>query len=341
MASLFGNDFWKSFWLVWNTGVLLDFDYMDLENVNKRSEIEGNAVIEEDDELTAWAWPVRLFVLAMTSIVGVGFINILIGIMGKAYDESHNLRKQLGLRRKAQIISDWHLLRNGARSCLSCSCCCRSKRVIPGGNRLELSSTLKSDASTERSSAVSNGTNGSCTPSNAPSRLHDSRNNFRYLWYCIEDSREPEKPTHAETGGACDLLEQNHEAIFRVGDHVTILKQSRCNGRRARVVNPSWHRLVKVRMDEDDVKGRIKSYKQSQLEIIQEQISSPLCEEVRRETQELKHRVDILCTRPQAEGWEEMQELQKHVEKVCQLQEQFLKQIGEQDIFKVTRRFSA
>jgi hypothetical protein len=163
------NTFFKSFVLVWNTAILFDFDYAELENVNGRSEIDGKAVIEEDDELTEWAWPVRLFVAVITTVVGVMFVNILIGIMGQVYEEASKKRKQLSMQRKACIILDFYLLRNGI------------PELVMNGFRQRSGKVQPDILDSKSGSTSSSQTFGNCE--------------FNYLWYCcVDPPSEQEKP---------------------------------------------------------------------------------------------------------------------------------------------------
>jgi hypothetical protein len=55
---------------------------------------------------------------------------------------------------------------------------------------------------------------------------------------------------------------------FRFGDRVRVIKEARTKGKTAKVIQPHWNGLVKVKMDEEDQKGNIKSYKPNDLELI-------------------------------------------------------------------------
>jgi serine/threonine protein kinase len=58
--------------------------------------------------------------------------------------------------------------------------------------------------------------------------------------------------------------------VFSRGDRVRITKESRTKGKTAVVIQPYWHGLVKVMMEEEDEKGMTKSFRATQLELITE-----------------------------------------------------------------------
>jgi len=78
------------------------------------------------------------------------------------------------------------------------------------------------------------------------------------------------------------LEEEEAPAPFKKGDTVKIMKESRMKGKLAIVKDPCWHHdlikvkepcwhhdLIKVEMEEDDPKGRIKTFAQEELELVQ------------------------------------------------------------------------
>jgi len=55
--------------------------------------------------------------------------------------------------------------------------------------------------------------------------------------------------------------------VFKPGDQVWIIKESRLKGKRATVIDPCWKGLVKVQMKDEDDKGNIKSYQPFELQL--------------------------------------------------------------------------
>jgi len=55
--------------------------------------------------------------------------------------------------------------------------------------------------------------------------------------------------------------------VFKPGDQVWIIKESRFKGKRATIVDPCWKGLVKVTMEDEDSKGNIKSYQPFELQL--------------------------------------------------------------------------
>jgi len=65
-----------------------------------------------------------------------------------------------------------------------------------------------------------------------------------------------------------NVSNNGEEKQFMIGDRVKIIKNSRTLGKLAAVLDPDWHGLVKVNLDEPDEKGKTKSFKSFDLEII-------------------------------------------------------------------------
>lgn len=84
------------------------------------------------------------------------------------------------------------------------------------------------------------------------------RKQYGYEWWPLD--KAVEEMGKEELGFA-----KKSTQILRRGDHVRITKESRCKGKTAVVIQPYWHGLVKVVMDEEDARGMTKSYKLADL----------------------------------------------------------------------------
>lgn len=90
----------------------MHFEYEDLENVNKQSTQEGNTITEEDEPIGDWYWIIRIWVLVMIVTIAMVLLNILIGVLGNAYNKQYALRRELFNYRRGQAVFSYNLGRS-------------------------------------------------------------------------------------------------------------------------------------------------------------------------------------------------------------------------------------
>mmetsp|Transcript_142232 Transcript_142232/g.247979 ORF Transcript_142232/g.247979 Transcript_142232/m.247979 type:complete len:1069 (+) Transcript_142232:135-3341(+) len=174
---IYGDQLFRTVSIVYRLGFVGDFDVEEMEDVDGTYTVEDGVHVFEDPEKTNFFNIVRLFLIVCSAFMTVIMMNLMIGVLSEAYNESRMNSEEIFWKTRARIVFDELALREAMRlirmRVKMCCCCCCGRRK---GVRIE-------DKVEERFSNETN-ESGMDAYDNKPKADDDSE--WDYVWYCCQ-----------------------------------------------------------------------------------------------------------------------------------------------------------